>query len=61
MHISVLNLNSLHFLAGIPQMVLLTKIDEACPQMKGNLQNVYKVKKVKEKVCLPCNIFEKWI
>ncbi len=40
-------------------MVLLTKIDEACPQMKGNLQDVYKVKKVKEKVCLPCNIFEK--
>ncbi|CAK6964887.1 interferon-induced protein 44-like [Scomber scombrus] len=34
----------------IPQVAILTKIDEACPKTKENIQDVYESKHLKEKV-----------
>ncbi|KAK3568877.1 hypothetical protein QTP86_019104 [Hemibagrus guttatus] len=33
---------------GIPQVVFMTRVDQACPLIKDSLQNVYKSKKIRE-------------
>ncbi|TKS75313.1 Interferon-induced protein 44 [Collichthys lucidus] len=40
---------------GIPQLAIITKIDEVCSDIKEDLKNVYKLKAVKAKVCLTGN------
>ncbi|XP_049329168.1 interferon-induced protein 44-like [Astyanax mexicanus] len=35
---------------GMPQMVFMTKVDEACPMIKDDLSKVYQSKKIKEKM-----------
>ncbi|XP_039537487.1 interferon-induced protein 44-like isoform X2 [Pimephales promelas] len=35
---------------GIPQMVLMTKVDEACPDVEEDLQNIYITSYIKTKV-----------
>ncbi|XP_056587455.1 interferon-induced protein 44-like [Triplophysa dalaica] len=40
---------------GIPEAVIMTKVDEACPLVKENLEKVYTSKKIKEKMEMCCN------
>ncbi|KAM9454185.1 uncharacterized protein Hap1MRO34_020109 [Clarias gariepinus] len=35
---------------GIPQVVIMSKVDEACSQVKENLQMIYRSKKIKEEM-----------
>ncbi|ROI62453.1 Interferon-induced protein 44 [Anabarilius grahami] len=35
---------------GIPQVVIMTKVDEACPLVKNDLKKIYSSKKIKEKM-----------
>ncbi|XP_056586113.1 interferon-induced protein 44-like [Triplophysa dalaica] len=50
---------------AIPQVIVMTKVDEACPLVKNDLRKIYQSKKIKEKmqmcsdtVGVPmCNIF----
>ncbi|CAM4610921.1 unnamed protein product [Leuciscus chuanchicus] len=36
--------------AGIPQVVVMTKVDEACPLVNDDLRKIYTSKKIKEKM-----------
>ncbi|XP_067258863.1 interferon-induced protein 44-like [Chanodichthys erythropterus] len=35
---------------GIPQVIVMTKVDEVCPLVKDNLQKIYTSKKIKQKM-----------
>ncbi|KAK3510879.1 hypothetical protein QTP70_022838, partial [Hemibagrus guttatus] len=35
---------------GIPQVVIMTKVDVACPHVKENLKMIYRSKKIKERM-----------
>ena len=40
---------------GIPQVIVLTKVDEACQMVREDLRKLYHSRKIKEKVISVCN------
>lgn len=46
------------YLADIPQVAILTKIDEVSPEVKADLKNIYRDQTMKHQVCLITNISE---
>ncbi|XP_056318212.1 interferon-induced protein 44-like [Danio aesculapii] len=40
---------------GIPQVIIMTKVDEACPLVKDDLQKIYTSKKIKQKM-VECSV-----
>uniref|UniRef100_A0A673LJ99 Si:ch211-208g24.8 n=1 Tax=Sinocyclocheilus rhinocerous TaxID=307959 RepID=A0A673LJ99_9TELE len=50
------NVISSAHIAGLPQVIVMTNVDEACPVVKTNLQRVYYSKKIKEKMVLCSNV-----
>lgn len=47
---NMLKILSVFVSAGIPQMAIITNVDEACGETEKNLRNVYRSKHVKKKV-----------
>ncbi|XP_057188777.1 interferon-induced protein 44-like [Triplophysa rosa] len=40
----------------IPQVIIMTKVDEACPLVKDNLRKIYNSQKIKDKMQECCNL-----
>lgn len=45
------------YTTGVPEAVLMTKVDKACVMTRDCLRNIYKSKKIREKVRSSLQIF----